>query len=109
MLSIIRQTLYIKPPHFFPPGCVSIHSTGLRKIVKIYRFAINFWAVRPNIEREDGLSVSFPTWYRGQKVCFLYHIAILFQNQALICTKELLSVLALFARELMLTELWIFR
>jgi hypothetical protein len=30
----------------------------LGKIVNIYRFPLNFWAVKADIEREGGLSVS---------------------------------------------------
>jgi len=59
-MNIVCITLHIKLTQLFSPGCggIRIHSTRLRKIVKIYRFVLNFWAVKADIEREDGLSVS---------------------------------------------------
>ena len=55
MTVLDRPTLYIEPTQLFSPGPVSIHSTGLRKTVNIYRFALNFWVVKADIEREGWL------------------------------------------------------
>ena len=63
----IWLTLYIELTQLFSPGSVSIHSTGLTKIVKIYRFDLNFWAVKGDIEREYGLSDSFSIVVRKVK------------------------------------------
>jgi hypothetical protein len=90
-----------------------MHSTGLRKIVNIYRFALNFWAVKADIEREGGLLVSLSKVARKAKSLLFvrYSNTIstqhnlygpLFQNQSLIGAKEFLSVLASFARHPML-------
>jgi hypothetical protein len=51
-------TLYIEPTQLFLPSPVSIHSIGLRKIVNIHRFALNFWATKAYKERKDGIFVS---------------------------------------------------
>ena len=85
----------------------------MRKIVNIYRFALNFWAVKADIEREGDLSVSLSNVVRKAKSLLFVrysnivsiqnnHSVALFQNQALIGAKEVLSVLVLFARQLML-------
>jgi len=98
-------TLYIEPFQLFPPGSVSIHSNRLRKIVNIYRSALNFWAVKADIERKGSLSVNMsnlvlkarsPLFIRYSNIISTQHILYgpLFQNQALIKVNELLSVLA---------------
>ena len=68
MTVLDRPTVYIEPTQLFSPGPVSIHSTGLRKTVNIYRFALNFWAVKADIERENGLSVSLCNVVRKAKI-----------------------------------------
>jgi hypothetical protein len=104
---------------FFHRALLASVLLDLRKIVNIYRFAVNFWAVRADIEREDGISVSLSNVVRKAKnLLFVRYSNIisiqnnlfgpLFQNQSLIGAKEFLSVLVLFVRQLILTELWIF-
>ena len=104
-----NPTLYIESTQLFSPGSVNIHSTGLTKIVNIYRFALNFWAVKADIEREYGLSVSFSIVVRKVKsLLFLRYSNIistqhnlygpLFQNKAFIGRKDLQSVLASFCQ-----------
>jgi len=67
MTVLDRPTLYIEPTQLFSPGPVSIHSTGMRKILNIYRFTFNFWVVKADIEREVGLSVSLSNVVRKAK------------------------------------------
>ena len=82
-------------------------------MVNIYRFGLNFWVVKADIEREGGLSVSFSIVVRKEKsLLYVRYSNIistqhnlygpLFQNQALIRAKELLPVLVLFAKQLIL-------
>ena len=52
-----QLTLYPERIQLFSPGSIGIHSTWLRKIVNIYRFALKFWAVKADIEREGWLLI----------------------------------------------------
>jgi len=69
--------LYIEPTQHFSPGSVNIHSIGLRKQVNIYQFILNFWAVKADIEKEGGLSVSLFNVGRKAKSPIFYYRAIL--------------------------------